>query len=77
MKTLTMTLLAIIFAASAAEAEQITACSKLHSSKCITATAKNGKVRLPGGTWVDCAGDCKNKLRSKTVDFWYEQKLRN
>jgi hypothetical protein len=30
-------------------------------------------VRLPGGTWIDCAGDCRDKLRAETIDFWYEQ----
>lgn len=60
---------------------QTTACSKLNGSKCkvgsVRDTRLGQKVRLPGGTWVDCDGDCKNKLRQKTVDFWYEQKLNN
>lgn len=59
----------------------VSACSKQHSGKCVTGAVKNyslgQKVRLPGGTWVDCAGDCKERLRTKTVDFWYEQMNRN
>jgi hypothetical protein len=59
----------------------VTACSKQHSSKCqsgpVRTTQLGQQVRLPGGTWVDCAGDCKDKLRQKTVDFWYEQMIRN
>ena len=61
--------------------KQVKACSKKHSGRCVNGPVKSyelgQKVRLPGGTWVDCAGDCKDKLRAKTVDFWYEQKLRN
>ncbi len=60
---------------------QTTACSKLNGAKCKAGSVRDTRlgqeVRLPGGTWVDCEGDCKNKLRQKTVDFWYEQKLRN
>lgn len=58
----------------------VTACSKKNPSKCVKGSTKSyrlgEKVRLPGGTWVDCAGDCKNTLRVKTVDFWYDQMLR-
>jgi hypothetical protein len=28
------------------------------------------QVRLPGGSWVDCRGDCAEELRIQTVDFW-------
>ena len=59
----------------------VKACSEVNSDKCATGTIRNtayGKeVQLPGGTWVDCAGDCREKLRKKTVDFWHEQMLRN
>lgn len=59
----------------------IKVCSKTQSSKCtsgpVRATALGKQVRLPGGTWVDCAGDCREKLRIKTVDFWYEQMMQN
>jgi hypothetical protein len=59
----------------------VSTCSKTNSSKCVNGAVQNysmgQKVQLPGGTWVDCAGDCKSKLREKTVDFWYEQMNRN
>lgn len=58
---------------------QTGACSKQNASKCATGAVRNAQygkeVRLPGGTWVSCKGDCQNRLREKTVDFWYEQKL--
>jgi hypothetical protein len=91
MKTIAL-LLALAFATPAAAAPMILGC---HKQSCVTATSKtstrtasgpvrDGKVRLPGGTWVDCAGgpkvslgDCRDTLRKKTVDFWYEQKLNN
>ena len=28
------------------------------------------EVRLPGGTWVECARSCSDTLRRETVDFW-------
>jgi hypothetical protein len=34
------------------------------------------EVRLPGGSWIDCAGDCREKLRETTIDFWIEQQNR-
>ena len=34
------------------------------------------EVRLPGGSWIDCAGDCRDKLRETTIDFWFEQNNR-
>jgi hypothetical protein len=59
----------------------IKVCSKTQASKCtsgpVRVTDVGKQVRLPGGTWVDCAGDCREKLRIKTVDFWYEQMLQN
>jgi hypothetical protein len=78
-----VTAAAIAFPAQAVEGRmgQVTACSKLHSGKCATGPVRNTtlgpQVRLPGGTWVDCAGDCREKLRVKTVDFWKEQMLNN
>jgi hypothetical protein len=62
------------------ERNSVTACSKKHFGKCVKGATKSSslgkKVQLPGGTWVDCAGDCNNTLRVKTVDFWYDQMLR-
>ncbi len=28
------------------------------------------QVRLPGGSWIDCARSCSETLRRQTVDFW-------
>jgi hypothetical protein len=28
------------------------------------------EVRLPGGTWMECAFSCSDTLRRETVDFW-------
>jgi hypothetical protein len=28
------------------------------------------QVRLPRGTWIDCARSCSDTLRRQTVDFW-------
>lgn len=28
------------------------------------------QVRLPRGTWIDCARSCAQTLRQQTVDFW-------
>ncbi|MEZ5856626.1 MAG: hypothetical protein R3D67_18460 [Hyphomicrobiaceae bacterium] len=31
------------------------------------------QVRLPRGTWIDCARSCTETLRRATVDFWESQ----
>ena len=46
-----------------------------------TRTVKGGgftteQVELPGGTWIDCSGDCRDTLRKSTTDFWDEQRRR-
>jgi hypothetical protein len=28
------------------------------------------EVRLPGGSWIECAYSCADTLRRETVDFW-------
>ena len=61
---------------------KVKACSDCYGrqlcNRCTYATLTYGKqVQLPGGTWVDCAGDCREKLRKKTVDYWQEQMLQN
>ena len=28
------------------------------------------EVELPGGTWIDCGGDCLAAYRQGTTDFW-------
>jgi hypothetical protein len=66
---------------SAVEAGAVRACSQVTAGKCTTGpirdTALGREVQLPGGSWIDCAGDCREKLRKRTVDFWYEQMLQN
>ena len=34
------------------------------------------QVELPGGTWIDCSGDCRDAIRKATTDFWDEQRQR-
>ncbi len=31
------------------------------------------EVRMPGGTWISCKGDCAETLREETLDFWKER----
>ena len=31
------------------------------------------EVELPGGTWIDCAGDCPMSVRNAREDFWDTQ----
>jgi hypothetical protein len=56
----------------------VTACSTYGHFECYKAPWRRGKfgpeMRLRGGTWIDCAGDCRDTLRQQTVDFWDEQK---
>lgn len=46
----------------------------------VTAPVRRGRwgqeVRLPGGSWIDCKGDCRETLREETVDFWERQERR-
>jgi hypothetical protein len=57
----------------------VTGCSRFGRG-CVTAPTRQGRyereVRLPGGTWYGCAGDCRDKLRAETVDFWDEHQRR-
>lgn len=52
---------------------QVTGCSHFGHG-CVTARVRvtqiEQQVRLPGGTWIGCAQDCKTKLTDETVDFW-------
>jgi hypothetical protein len=34
------------------------------------------EIELPGGTWIDCGGDCRDAVRKATTGFWDEQKKR-
>lgn len=68
--------------ASATQKSQgtVNTCSAVMPDECITSQVRNSntgmQVRLPGGTWIDCASDCSRKLREKTVDYWHEHWLR-
>jgi hypothetical protein len=31
------------------------------------------EVELPGGTWIDCAGDCATAFNEAQSDFWAKQ----
>lgn len=35
------------------------------------------EVRLPGGTWIDCARNCSEALRRESIDFWESRGGRN
>lgn len=52
----------------------VTACSTEGHFSCYTAPVRAGRydnwMRLKGGTWESCDGDCRETLRKTTVDFW-------
>ena len=54
----------------------VSGCSKFGNG-CISGPVRNGRqgpeVRLPGGTWIGCAGDCRDALRVETIDFWAQR----
>ena len=56
----------------------VTACSTNGHFDCYTAPVRAGRndtwMRLKGGTWVSCDGDCRETLRKTTVDFWDTQR---
>ncbi|OYW57273.1 MAG: hypothetical protein B7Y80_12330 [Hyphomicrobium sp. 32-62-53] len=59
---------------------KVTACSS-YGSDCYTAKLVRSpvgwKMRLKGGTLVDCSATCRDTLRRETVDFWHDQRERN
>jgi hypothetical protein len=65
---------------TSAAAESVTACSR-YGKGCITApvrrTRQGLEVRFPGGTWINCSGDCREKLRDEHLDFWDTHKPEN
>lgn len=71
----------LLFATQAISENKVRACSSIMKDHCITSHIRDTKlgkqVRLPGGTWTDCAGDCSRKLRESTVDFWQVQMHQN
>lgn len=81
-RTLACTVLSVSFILSATPAsfaDTLTVCSRYTLNKCVVGktrkTSKGEMVRMPGGTWLDCRGDCYDRLRLATVDFWKNVKL--
>ena len=35
------------------------------------------EVQLPGGTWIDCRGDCGGTIKAEYTEFWDHQMLKN
>ncbi len=58
------------------EVGRVVACSR-YGNGCYQAPVKPGRyglqMRLKGGTWIDCRGDCRETLREETIDFWETQ----
>ncbi len=61
------------------DGSSVTGCSR-YGRGCVSGPTRRGRyeqeVRLPGGTWYGCRGDCRDTLRSETVDFWDEHQRR-
>lgn len=61
------------------DGSSVTGCSRFGRG-CVTGPTRRGQyereVRLPGGTWYGCRGDCRDTLRAETVDFWDENQRR-
>ena len=59
----------------------VTACSTNGRHGCYTAPVRQTKLgpqmRLKGGAWIWCEGDCRDTLRRATIDFWDDQRERN
>ena len=81
---LALTALVVPLLASTAEAarrdnDRVTGCSRFGRG-CVSGPVRPARfgqeVRLPGGTWYPCAGDCRETLRAETVDFWDEHQRR-
>lgn len=80
LKVAVLTAVATLAGAGLAEAGssqgKVRACSS-YGNGCYTAPVRQGKwgreMRLRGGTWIDCRGDCRRTLREETVDFWETQ----
>ena len=56
----------------------VEACSRFGkgcTSAPVRQTTRGPEIRLPGGTWISCAGNCKDTLRDETVDFWAKREF--
>ena len=69
---------AVLFVAPTAEARprqpgSARGCSH-YGHGCISGPVRPAKfgaeVRMPGGTWIGCGGDCGSRLVEVTIDFW-------
>lgn len=64
------------FAGKNSKSGYVVACSRFGNG-CYKAPVRNSawgqEMRLKGGTWIDCRGDCRETLREETVDFWETQ----
>lgn len=78
---LTLTCLAPVMAHAQSNTKTVTACSTYGRHGCYTApvrqTPLGPQMRLKGGTWIWCEGDCRDTLRRETIDFWDDQNERN
>ena len=66
--------LAIMFQAAQAMSgkSHVTVKSHYSNGTVVAASRKRGnhyEVRLPGGSWLDCAGDCREEYRRKWLDL--------
>lgn len=63
-------------AASRREKPFVTAVSR-YGNGTLTAPTRPARfgyeVQLPGGVWIDCAGDCRETLRRQKLDYWETQ----
>lgn len=70
-----------VAAAANSKLPTVTACSTYGRHGCYTApvrqTPLGPQMRLKGGTWIWCEGDCRDTLRRETIDFWDDQRERN
>lgn len=37
---------------------------------------ETSEVQLPGGTWIDCRGDCAEAIKAEHTEFWDTQMLK-
>lgn len=37
---------------------------------------RTDEVQLPGGTWIDCVGDCRDTLSREHLEFWERRQLK-
>ena len=57
---------------------QVTAKSRYTPAKTLTLRTRDvegsgttfQEVELPGGTWIDCGGDCAETVRREVLDLW-------